>query len=62
MKEVLGCLRRADEDFQMISPGDHVAVVFRGQGQPAFALCARALPPLLQASLYPYRRDADHGP
>ena len=30
MKEVLGCIRRADQDFQMIQPGDRVAVGVSG--------------------------------
>ena len=30
MKQVLGCLRRADQDFRMIEPGDRVAVGVSG--------------------------------
>ena len=40
MKTVLGDIRRADEDFEMIAPGDRVAVgVSGGKRQPASALC-----------------------
>ncbi|MCL1796283.1 MAG: hypothetical protein FWG37_05290, partial [Clostridia bacterium] len=30
MRKVLGCIRRADQDFNMIAPGDHVAVGVSG--------------------------------
>ena len=30
MKKTLGCLRRADQDFQLISPGDRIAVGVSG--------------------------------
>ena len=30
MKKTLGCLRRADQDFQLISPGDRIAVGMSG--------------------------------
>ena len=30
MKTVLGCIRRADEDFGMIAPGDRIAVGVSG--------------------------------
>ena len=34
MKKILGCLRRAVEDFNMIEEGDRIAVGFRRKGQP----------------------------
>ncbi len=43
MKEVLGCLRRADEDFSMIAPGDHVAVGVSGGKDSLLLLYALAL-------------------
>lgn len=43
MKEVLGCLRRADEDFRMIAPGDHVAVGVSGGKDSLLLLYALAL-------------------
>lgn len=43
MKEVLGCLRRADQDFHMISPGDHVAVGVSGGKDSLLLLYAMAL-------------------
>ncbi len=50
MKEVLGCLRRADEDFHMIDPGDHVAVGVSGGKDSLLLLYALAL----------YRRFCKH--
>jgi len=43
MKEVLGCLRRADEDFRMIAPGDHVMVGVSGGKDSLLLLYALAL-------------------
>ena len=43
MKELLGCLRRADEDFSMIAPGDHVAVGVSGGKDSLLLLYALAL-------------------
>ena len=43
MKEVLGCLRRADEDFRMIAPGDYVAVGVSGGKDSLLLLYALAL-------------------
>ena len=43
MKQVLGCLRRADEDFRMIEPGDRVAVGVSGGKDSLLLLHAMAL-------------------
>ena len=43
MKEVLGCLRRADQDFQMIQAGDRVAVGVSGGKDSLLLLYALAL-------------------
>lgn len=43
MKEALGCLRRADADFHMIAPGDHVAVGVSGGKDSLVLLQALAL-------------------
>lgn len=43
MKEVLGCLRRADEDFGMIASGDHVAVGVSGGKDSLLLLYALSL-------------------
>ncbi len=43
MKEVLGCLRRADQDFQMIQAGDRVAVGVSGGKDSLLLLYALSL-------------------
>jgi tRNA 2-thiocytidine biosynthesis protein TtcA len=43
MKQVLGCLRRADQDFAMIGAGDHVAVGVSGGKDSLLLLNALAL-------------------
>jgi len=43
MKEVLGCLRRADQDFSLIESGDHVAVGVSGGKDSLLLLHALAL-------------------
>ena len=43
MKEVLGCIRRADKDFGMIAPGDTVAVGVSGGKDSMLLLNAMAL-------------------
>jgi len=43
MKQILGALRRADQDFQMIRPGDHVAVGVSGGKDSLLLLHAMAL-------------------
>ena len=43
MKDVLGCLRRADQDFEMIQPNDHVAVGGSGGKDSLLLLYALAL-------------------
>ena len=43
MKEVLGCIRRADQDFHMIQPGDRVAVGVSGGKDSLLLLYAMAL-------------------
>lgn len=43
MKTVLGCIRRADTDFRMIEPGDHVAVGVSGGKDSLLLLYALAL-------------------
>ena len=50
MKEVLGCIRRADQDFHMIAPGDRVAVGVSGGKDSLLLLYAMAL----------YRRFCPH--
>ena len=43
MKEVLGCIRRADKDFEMIAPGETVAVGVSGGKDSMLLLYAMAL-------------------
>ncbi|MEG0125540.1 MAG: ATP-binding protein [Clostridia bacterium] len=43
MKTTLGCIRRADRDFGMISPGDHVAVGVSGGKDSLLLLKALSL-------------------
>lgn len=43
MKTTLGCIRRADADFRMIEPGDHVAVGVSGGKDSLVLLYALAL-------------------
>lgn len=43
MKQVLGCIRRADQDFSMIHPGDKVAVGVSGGKDSLLLLQAMAL-------------------
>ena len=43
MKEVLGCIRRADKDFEMIAPGETVAVGVSGGKGSMLLLYAMAL-------------------
>lgn len=43
MKQVLGCLRRADKDFHMIEPGDRIAVGVSGGKDSLLLLYAMAL-------------------
>lgn len=43
MKQVLGCIRRADQDFSMIQPGDKVAVGVSGGKDSLLLLQAMAL-------------------
>jgi len=43
MKQVLGCLRRADQDFRMIEPGDRIAVGVSGGKDSLLLLYAMAL-------------------
>ena len=41
VKTTLGCIRRADEDFHMIQPGDRIGVGVSGGGRTACCSCAR---------------------
>ena len=42
MKTTLGCIRRADEDFHMIQPGDHIGVGVSGGKDSLLTLAALA--------------------
>ena len=50
MKEILGCIRRADQDFGMIEDGDRVAVGVSGGKDSLLLLYALSL----------YRRFSPH--
>ncbi len=43
MKEILGCIRKADQDFRMIQDGDHVAVGVSGGKDSMLLLYAMGL-------------------
>ena len=43
MKDILGCIRRADQDFHMIAPGDRVAVGVSGGKDSLLLLYALSL-------------------
>ena len=50
MKEILGCIRRADQDYHMIESGDRVAVGVSGGKDSVLLLYALSL----------YRRFSPH--
>ncbi len=43
MKQILGCIRRADRDFRMIEPGDRIAAGVSGGKDSLAMLCALSL-------------------
>ena len=43
MKTILGSLRKADEDFHLIAPGDHIAVGISGGKDSLLLLYALSL-------------------
>ena len=43
MKTILGCIRKADTDFEMIAPGDRIAVGISGGKDSLLLLYALSL-------------------